>query len=204
MYGDYVPPMQQMGMSATGAQAASGKVSGTVKNWFLEKGFGFITTSNGTDYFVHHSVIHGEGSRKSLGIGEAVEFSPITGDDGRQKADDVTGPGGAFVKGNQEDVFGGGGGGYGGGGGGGYGGGGGRGVCFKFQQGSCTFGDNCRFKHEGGGAAGYGGGGGGGGYSGGYGKGGGGYGGGGGGGGVCFNFQKGACTYGDNCRFKHE
>merc|ERR1719193_610678 len=109
-------------MSATGAQAASGKVSGTVKNWFLEKGFGFITTSNGTDYFVHHSVIHGEGSRKSLGIGEAVEFSPITGDDGRQKADAVTGPGGVCVKGSQGGGYGAGG--YGGGGGfGGYGGG---------------------------------------------------------------------------------
>jgi len=104
-YGDSAP-MQQMG----GAHAASGKATGTVKKWFEEKGFGFITTQDGTDYFVHHSVVHCEASRNSLDIGETVEFDVITGDDGRQKADNVTGPGGAYVKGSQ-------GGGYGGGGG---------------------------------------------------------------------------------------
>jgi cellular nucleic acid-binding protein len=186
-------PMQEMGMSA-----AAGKTSGTVKKWFEDKGFGFITTPEGTDYFVHHSVIYCEGSRNSLDIGESVEFDVITGDDGRQKADNVTGPGGAYVKGSQGGSFGGGYGGY--GGGSGFGGGGGSGVCFKFQQGNCSFGDRCRFKHEGGGGGGgYGDGGG---YSG---SGGGGYGGGGGDGGKpCFNFQKGDCSYGDNCRFKHE
>jgi len=191
-------PMQQMGYP----QAASCKMTGTVKKWFEEKGFGFITSPDGTDYFVHHSVLHAEGSRKSLDIGETVEFNVITGDDGRQKADNVTGPGGAPVKGSQ-------GGGYGGGygrGGGYVGYGRGGGVCFKFQQGNCTFGDRCRFKHEGG-SSGVGsfGGGGGGGYSGNGGYGGGAsYGGRGGGSGVCFNFQKGSCSYGENCRFKHE
>merc|ERR1719283_7705 len=132
----YGAPMQQMGMPATGAPASSanGKISCTVK-----KGFGFLTSLDGTDYFVHHSVLHAEGSRKSLDIGESVEFNVITGDDGRQKADNVTGPGGALVKGSQ-------GGGYGGGYGGGRGYGGG--ACFKFQQGNCTFGQGCRFKHE--------------------------------------------------------
>merc|ERR1719474_1823040 len=122
-------------------------------------GFGFITTQDGTDYFVHHSVVHCEGSRKSLGIGESVEFNIITGDDGRQKADNVTGPGGAHVKGSQGGGFGGGG--Y-GGGRGGYGRGRGSAVCFKYAQGNCTFGANCRFKHEGVGGddGGYGGGGG--------------------------------------------
>merc|ERR1719228_1406219 len=94
-----------------------GKTTGTVKKWFEEKGFGFITTQDGSDYFVHHSVIHGQGSRKSLDIGESVEFDIITGDYGRQKADNVTGPGGAHVKGSQSGGFGGG---Y--GGGAGYGG----------------------------------------------------------------------------------
>merc|ERR1719499_2854945 len=111
----------------------------TVKKWFEEKGFGFITGPDGTDYFVHHSVILSEGSRNSLDIGETVEFDVITGDDGRQKADNVTGPGGACVKGSQGGGFGGG---Y-GGGRGGYGGGGGAGVCFKYQHGNCTFGENC-------------------------------------------------------------
>merc|ERR1719193_351831 len=124
------------------APAANGKISGTVKKWFEEKGFGFISTPDGTDYFVHHSVVHCEGSRRSLGIGESVEFHVITGDDGRQKADNVTGPGGAYVKGSQGGGFGGYGGGGGYGGSGGYGGGGGGGgVCFKFQQGNCTFGE---------------------------------------------------------------
>jgi len=195
---------QQMGMAAP---AASGKMSGTVKKWFDDKGFVFITSPDGTDYFVHHSVVHCQGSRNSLDIGEAVEFDVITGDDGRQKAENVTGPGGSYVKGSQ-------GGGFGGGGyGGGYGGGGGSGVCFNFQKGNCTYGESCRFRHEGaasqgsggfGGGGGYGGGGGSfGGGRGGYGGGGGSYGGGG-GGGVCYNYQKGSCTYGASCRFKHE
>jgi len=196
-------PMQSNGMPSTG-----GKTSGTVKNWFEEKGFGFITTPQGTDYFVHHSVIHAAGSRRSLEVGEVVEFDIINGDDGRQKADNVTGPGGAHVKGSSGGGFGGGG--Y-GGGRGGYGRGRGSAICFKYAKGNCTFGANCRFKHEGGGVGdgGYGGGGGYGGNLGGYGGGGGSYGGGGGfggggGGGLCFNYQKGSCTYGANCRFRHQ
>merc|ERR1719233_1479112 len=59
------------------------------------------------------------------------------GDRCRFKHEDGNGGGGGF---------GGGGGGYSGGYGGGRGGGGG-GVCFNFQKGSCTYGDNCRFKH---------------------------------------------------------
>jgi len=193
---------QQMGMPVP---SASGKLNGTVKKWFDDKGFGFITTPDGTDYFVHHSVIHGQSSSNSLDIGEAVEFDVITGDDGRQKANNVTGPGGVPVKGSQRVGFGFGGGGSYGGFSMGGGGGGGSGVCFNFQKGNCSYGENCRFRHEGGGGAGgngaYGGGYGGGGS---YGGGRGGYGGGGGGGGVCFNFQKGSCSYGANCRFKHE
>merc|ERR1719341_774516 len=100
--------MHQMGMASTGGPLASGKITGTVKKWFEEKGFGFITTPDGTDYFVHHSTLHSEASRKSLDIGETVEFNVITGDDGRQKAENVTGPGGAYVKGSQGGGFGGG------------------------------------------------------------------------------------------------
>lgn len=64
--------------------------------------------------------------------GEQVEFDIIEETNGRLKALNVTGPGGAPVKGAARSEFpgfgGGGGGGYGGGGGGGYGGGGGGGY----------------------------------------------------------------------------
>ena len=33
----------------------------------------------------------------------------------------------------------------------GGGGGGGKGPCFKFEKGTCTFGDRCKFSHDGGG-----------------------------------------------------
>ncbi|KAJ6801548.1 putative glycine-rich protein 2 [Iris pallida] len=135
---------------------AGERLTGTVK-WFNGiKGFGFITPDDGSeDLFVHHSSIKTDGFW-SLVEAETVEFCVNQGDDGRTKAIDVTGPGGANVQGADS---GGGGGGGGRGGGSGYGGGG-RG-CGGY----------------GGGGGGYGGGGGG------YGGGGGGYGGGGRGGG---------------------
>ena len=49
-------------------------VTGTVK-WFNDqKGYGFITPENGKDVFVHHSAIQGEGY-KSLTEGQKVEFN---------------------------------------------------------------------------------------------------------------------------------
>ena len=58
--------------------------TGTVK-WFSdEKGYGFITPSDGSkDLFVHHSEIVGEGF-KTLAEGAAVEFETGQGQKGPQ------------------------------------------------------------------------------------------------------------------------
>ena len=54
---------------------------GTVK-WFNDaKGFGFLTAEDGTDAFVHHADIQGEGF-KSLQEGEAVTFEMTKGPKG--------------------------------------------------------------------------------------------------------------------------
>jgi len=54
---------------------------GTVK-WFNEtKGFGFITSEDGTDVFAHFSAIQGEGF-KTLAEGDSVTFDVEEGDKG--------------------------------------------------------------------------------------------------------------------------
>ena len=59
---------------------------GTVKWFSNQKGYGFITPSNGNgDVFVHHSAIQGEGY-KSLNEGDNVEFDVVRGPKGDQAA----------------------------------------------------------------------------------------------------------------------
>ena len=47
--------------------------TGTVKFFNAEKGYGFISRSDGDDVFVHFSNIQGEGYR-TLDAGQQVEF----------------------------------------------------------------------------------------------------------------------------------
>ena len=58
-------------------------VTGTVK-WFNdEKGYGFIEQEGGKDVFVHHSAINGEG-RKTLYEGQKVTMEVTQGQKGLQ------------------------------------------------------------------------------------------------------------------------
>ena len=55
--------------------------NGTVK-WFNDsKGFGFITSEDGSDVFVHHTSILGNGF-KSLAEGDSVSFDTEKGPKG--------------------------------------------------------------------------------------------------------------------------
>ena len=56
---------------------------GTVKWFSNQKGYGFITPESGSDVFVHHKEIQGDGY-KSLEEGEPVEFEIADGPKGQQ------------------------------------------------------------------------------------------------------------------------
>jgi CspA family cold shock protein len=61
------------------------KVTGTVKWFNAEKGFGFIEVPGGDDVFVHFSAITGDGF-KSLDEGQRVSFEIVRGYRGTQDA----------------------------------------------------------------------------------------------------------------------
>lgn len=63
-------------------------LTGTVKFFNAEKGFGFISVEDGDDVFVHYSGISAEGY-KTLNEGDKVSFEVITEDRG-PKAVNVT------------------------------------------------------------------------------------------------------------------
>ena len=58
-------------------------ITGTVKFFNAEKGFGFISREQGADVFVHYSNIQGSGY-KSLNEGQKVEFDVAPGRKGEE------------------------------------------------------------------------------------------------------------------------
>ncbi|RYG74328.1 cold shock domain-containing protein [Lentibacillus lipolyticus] len=60
-------------------------MTGTVKWFNAEKGFGFIEREEGDDVFVHFSAINQEGF-KTLEDGQNVEFEIVEGNRGPQAA----------------------------------------------------------------------------------------------------------------------
>lgn len=63
-----------------------GFMKGTVKWFNNQKGYGFISTSEGTDVFVHYSGLVMEGF-KTLSDGQEVEFNIVNGEKGPQATD---------------------------------------------------------------------------------------------------------------------
>ena len=63
-------------------------MTGKVKWFNAEKGYGFIEREDGGDVFVHFSAIQSEGF-KTLKEGQAVEFDVVQGNRGEQAANVV-------------------------------------------------------------------------------------------------------------------
>jgi CspA family cold shock protein len=65
----------------------SERMTGVVK-WFSEqKGYGFIARDGGDDVFVHYSAIQGQGGFRTLNEGDRVEFSIEQGRKGPSAVD---------------------------------------------------------------------------------------------------------------------
>ena len=65
------------------------RVTGVVKWFNANKGYGFISSNEGDDVFVHYSSIRDTGGFRSLEEGQEVEFTLGQGEKGPQ-AQDVT------------------------------------------------------------------------------------------------------------------
>ena len=63
-------------------------MTGKVKWFNAEKGYGFITSDGGKDIFVHYSAIQADGFR-SLEEGQKVSFEIVESDRGQQAANVV-------------------------------------------------------------------------------------------------------------------
>ena len=59
-------------------------MKGTVKWFNAAKGFGFISTEDGEDVFVHYSALEETGEFRTLEEGQAVEFEIVEGTKGPQ------------------------------------------------------------------------------------------------------------------------
>lgn len=64
-------------------------MKGTVKWFNATKGFGFISTENGEDVFVHYSALEETGEFRTLDEGQAVEFEIVDGAKGPQASNVV-------------------------------------------------------------------------------------------------------------------
>ncbi len=56
--------------------------TGIVKWFDNERGYGFISTNEGNDVFVHHSNVKEDGTNKDLHEGESVSFDIIQAEKG--------------------------------------------------------------------------------------------------------------------------
>jgi len=59
-------------------------MQGTVKWFNAQKGYGFLSTAEGKDVFVHFSAIQNEEGYKTLNEGQEVEFDVVDGAKGPQ------------------------------------------------------------------------------------------------------------------------
>lgn len=64
-------------------------VKGTVKWFNAIRGFGFLTTEDGQDVFVHFSALEDNGEYRTLDEGQAVEFEIVEGEKGLQASNVV-------------------------------------------------------------------------------------------------------------------